>query len=564
MKQTETELLNEISRDNMLETVERFNELFRYSGTEDGEKAAGYLKEKLDSYGVPYELCEYEGFFSKPVSAAVTVEGKEYRLVGDVYSEEADGLTGELYYDVPCREKKRTQRQESKRFMAFSGKIVLTWDGKGDFARKALDAGALAVLHICGTKGGYIHHSNIGRVWGTPGLDEAVYMRFLPSAGIGREDGEELIGLLAKGKREAVLSIKMDTGIRKSTMVIADISGTSESFVLVSGHYDSWYEGITDNAVSDAILLEYARILNKRRGLLRRGIRIAWWSGHSDGRFSGSAWYCDSHYGQLKKHCVAHINLDLTGCRNAEQIVARTAGTEGLDFTGKLIEKYTGKRPDAYVPMIRGADQSFWGADIPITIMLKYEPEKDRRLSDCPSGGPWWHTPEDTLDKLDETIMMRDAGINLELIKAIEGAEILPVNIPEFTRDMDERLNRILDALTKDFDGREIREVWQRAKKSLTAFEGMTEKGLAEDIDIKAVVGKALHLFYCRKDAYTHDCGCPFGVFADIAQFGGITRDNTEREYYLMALTDFMRYKNRLCNGLEEMITYIEGMTPRR
>lgn len=154
MKQTETELLNEISRDNMLETVERFNELFRYSGTEDGEKAAGYLKEKLDSYGVPYELCEYEGFFSKPVSAAVTVEGKEYRLVGDVYSEEADGLTGELYYDVPCREKKRTQRQESKRFMAFSGKIVLTWDGKGDFARKALDAGALAVLHICGTKGG--------------------------------------------------------------------------------------------------------------------------------------------------------------------------------------------------------------------------------------------------------------------------------------------------------------------------------------------------------------------------------------------------------------------------
>lgn len=64
-------------------------------------------------------------------------------------------------------------------------------------------------------------------------------------------------------------------------------------------------------------------------------------------------------------------------------------------------------------------------------------------------------------------------------------------------------------------------------------------------------------------ETYTHDFGCPFGVFADIAQFGGITRDNTERKFYLMALTDFMRYRNRLCNGLEEMISYIEGMTLR-
>ena len=92
--------------------------------------------------------------------------------------------------------------------------------------------------------------------------------------------------------------------------------GKSDSFVLVSGHYDSWYEGITDNAVSDAILLEYARVLYAHRSELKRGVRIAWWSGHSDGRFSGSTWYCDSHYADLRKNCVAHVNLDLTGCKN--------------------------------------------------------------------------------------------------------------------------------------------------------------------------------------------------------------------------------------------------------
>ena len=124
---------------------------------------------------------------------------------------------------------------------------------------------------------------------------------------------------------DAEVTIEMETKIRRSSMVAVDIKGKSDSFVLVSGHYDSWYEGITDNAVSDAILLEYARVLYAHRSELKRGVRIAWWSGHSDGRFSGSTWYCDSHYADLRKNCVAHVNLDLTGCKNSEQIVARTA-----------------------------------------------------------------------------------------------------------------------------------------------------------------------------------------------------------------------------------------------
>lgn len=558
MNQLKDTLLGELSSKNMLETVKSFNHLHRYSGTPDGEEAARILGEKLEQYGVPYEVCVYDGFFSRPLSAFLTAEGNTYPLVGDVYSREADGLLGELYYDSLSTEKGLTQLEESRRFAAFKDKIVLTWDGKGDFAKRALESGALAILHICPTRGNYIHHSNIGSVWGTPGLDEAVYMKFLPSAGIRRADGEALAKLLGRSTVAGELSVRMETGIKSSTMVVAEIPGSDDNFILVSGHYDSWYEGITDNAVSDAILLEYARILYSHRGSLNRGIKLAWWSGHSDGRFAGSAWYCDSHYKELKKHCAAHVNLDLTGCKNSDQISVRTACTEGLDFTGDLIEKYTGRRPKGYLAMVRGADQSFWGAQVPITIMLKYEPLKEKRCADCPGGGPWWHTPQDTLDKLDERIMLRDAAINLEIIEILQGTKVLPVRPAEFMEDLDRRLNRLLDLLPGDFDCRSLREVWPRVKTAFSRLDDLVHQENVSDEDIKETVGKLLHLVYCRRDPYTHDVGSVFGIFGAIAQFSAVTGENTEKAYYVMAKSDFMRYQNRLCDGLEAIIERAE------
>lgn len=553
-------LLKEIRKENMLETVGYFNNLFRYSGTRGGELAAEYIEEKLEAYGVPYEHCEYDGFFSLPVSAKLETGDGTYSLIADVYSTETDHLCGELFYDKWSEEKNVTEIENERRFGTFKDKLVLTWEARGAFAAEAMRAGAKGIIHICKTKGDYIHHSNIGVIWGTPGLDEDVYMHFLPSAGIKRADGEKLIEELKKGPLPAALTIEMDTDIRTSSMTIAEIPGETESFVLVSGHYDSWYEGITDNAVSDAILLEYARILKEHQGELKRGIKIAWWSGHSDGRFSGSAWYCDSHWKELNEHCVAHINLDLTGCKNSEQIVTRTAGTEGLSYTGRLIEKYTGKAPSDYIPMIRGADQSFWGVSVPITIMLKYEPTKEKRLSDCPSGGPWWHTNQDTIDKLDEAIMMRDAMINMEMIDDIQGADVLPVRVSEFMEDMTARLNRILESLGGEFDTEEIGMSWKMLCEKFEWLDEQMEKKRCSDKDIKATVGKLLHLIYCRKDSYHHDYGDGFGIFGSIQKFAGVTRDTASKKYYTMAMTDFMRNRNRLCDGLREIGEYVDRM----
>ena len=178
-------------------------------------------------------------------------------------------------------------------------------------------------------------------------------------------------------------------------------------------------------------------------------MRIAWWSGHSDARYAGSTWYCDEHLDELNKKCVADINLDLTGCKLAEQVRARTTCMEGEDFTASVIEGYKAK---PYIPMIRGGDQSFWGAHIPIDIMFKYEPVDEKRVSACPSGGPWWHTEQDTLDKLDNDILYRDALMNLKIACRILNSQVLPVEMCGFVEKMQGFLNDINASTEPDFD----------------------------------------------------------------------------------------------------------------
>lgn len=138
MRQLRESLLEELNSKNMLETIGTFNHLFRYSGTAEGEAAVSYLEEKLSEYGIPFEHCEYDGFFSLPVRAFAKVDGVEYPLVGDVYSAEADSLQGTLYYDSLSEEKGLTKNQEKDRFESFRDKIVLTWESKGVFVRRAM------------------------------------------------------------------------------------------------------------------------------------------------------------------------------------------------------------------------------------------------------------------------------------------------------------------------------------------------------------------------------------------------------------------------------------------
>ena len=58
-----------------------------------------------------------------------------------------------------------------------------------------------------------------------------------------------------------------------------------------------YYQSVKDVTTGDAAMLEIARILWANRGDLRRSVRLAWWPGHSTGRYAGSTWFAD-HFGR--------------------------------------------------------------------------------------------------------------------------------------------------------------------------------------------------------------------------------------------------------------------------
>lgn len=545
-------IIDEISYENMRETVLYFNQLHRYTGYPQAEEAAAYLVKKLHEYGVPCEGKKYEAYLSLPLSASFFVtepELMEFTVIGDAYS-----CSAAAFGELCCVDK---SSWDEEHLLKCKEKILLT-DMGGEAASEAKKYGVRAFVHTSISSGNVVHHRTAGTVWGNPSLATLNAYSDIVSMSIGKEDGNRLRELMAHKKVIVRCSARMDNAVRKSTMPVAKIEGRTKSYVLVSGHYDSWYEGITDNATSNAIMLELSRIFWKYRGELERGICFAWWSGHSDGRYSGSAWYCDNHWKDLRKNCVGHINLDLCGCKNTKQVIARTTRMEGSEFTDKIIERFTGKCPKEYAPMIRGADQSFWGTNIPITIMLKYEPKPEERITSCPGGGVWWHTPQDTLDKMAPEFLIRDAKMNGLMAAQLCVEPILPIDISGFLKECGRFISEIEITLPEEMDLKTVKAEISKLSDLEERLRRYLKSGEAEDYFIKETSGELVRLMYTERGRFEQDEAVLSKPFPGLQRAVKLLQEEKLGFMRLAAQTTFMRQCNRLAEGLGDVCGVIE------
>lgn len=547
------DIINNISLDNMMETIRCFSRLHRYTGYPQAEEAADYILKHLECMGIPCKRMEYEAYLGLPLQASLLMtepEQLEIPVIADAFSGEGKGILGELLY-------LGKEYWNEENLKTCEGKILLS-DMGAEAAEAAGAYGAAAFVHISITDGDIIHHRTAGTVWGNPTLSDWKHYPRIPSLNIGRADAEKLRRLAEQQRVQLVCSVKMDSHVRKSSMPVARINGQTDKYILISGHYDSWYEGITDNAAANAILLELARLLWQERQHLTRGVCFAWWSGHSDGRYAGSAWYCENYWEDLRKNCVAHINLDLCGCKNAKRVSARATGMEALHFTSDVIERFTGRRPPSYIPMIRGADQSFWGINIPISIMLKYEPEPEERTSPCPGGGPWWHTASDTMDKLDPELLVRDAKMNGLLAASLCMEPVLPIDIEGFINEMEHFLRELDDKLLPEFHMLPVWERLERLKLLCRTIQEYLRAGRLSDDFIKDTAGELVRVTYSEKSRYEQDEAAAARPFPGLQRAVAVMAHPEPELKYLAAKTTFVRQRNRLADSLEQVIRRME------
>lgn len=558
---TGTALAGEISLERMRETLECFSHLHRYSGSEQGEESVRYIKSCLERDGVPCEILSYDCYRSLPVSASLEADGKTYEAMAAVYSGAADRLCGELYYDTDSERGRLQELDNLKRLEKFRGKLVLTNETSGDFARAAHNAGALGLIIIWPQTEPLLHHMTIGTVWGNPTIHDMHRYPRIPYVAVTNETGLALKRLCTQGTCKGTISIQMDDRVIKTSMPVVSIPGKSESYVLLSGHYDSWYEGITDNATANAATLECARILYQHRAELKRGVKIAFWSGHSDGRYAGSSWYVDQNWEDLDRNCVAHINLDLIGGKNDELVSRGTSLMEREGLSEEIIEEFSGVRPVLEAGLTRAGDESFSGVGVPISMLSRFGSKRDGEYAQWASSyAPWWHSKADTLDKVDESFLLRDARINLKLVWEVVQADRLPVDPLRFARRMEAMLREIQSQCSTDFDPQCVMDRLQELQAALSRL-GQAVSRTSENSDriLKKVAGGMVRLCYTYGSPYYHDPA--YGGYSDLHIFQslkGVTRENTTPETYLMYQTDFRRQCNRQLAEMRKLIEAID------
>jgi N-acetylated-alpha-linked acidic dipeptidase len=109
--------------------------------------------------------------------------------------------------------------------------------------------------------------------------------------------------------------VRMDDGLRRISNVVATLAGRTQPdrVILLGGHHDAWTFGAVDPGTGSAALLELARVLGRmaRTGWRpERTIQIAFWDAEEFG-LVGSTEHAEHFRDQLKERLIAYVNIDM-------------------------------------------------------------------------------------------------------------------------------------------------------------------------------------------------------------------------------------------------------------
>ena len=357
----EAELLPAVSAETLMAHARAIAAWERESGTPGEAQAYDHIERALKSYGYAVERREIEAFISLPLEGRVVLpDGAVIEGLTHAFSPSTDGLDAEVV-DVGDGNPADFARAGA------AGKIALldslATPGKAWAAQEAGTVGQIFVNRD------HLHNMIVTTIWGTPEPDTAWRIPRTPCLSVRRVDGERIRKLIQEGRGRVRLVTRVRTGWSPIPHLTAHLDGTAEDrFVLFSGHVDGWHYGAMDNGTANATMLEVARLLATRRRALRRGFRLAFWSGHSHGRYAGSTWYADHAWQELHRRCAVHLNIDSTGARGATDYSVVHATEDAQSFVEGVVHDVTGQTPRAR-RFPRAGDQSFWGIGIPSALM---------------------------------------------------------------------------------------------------------------------------------------------------------------------------------------------------
>jgi len=566
----EATLAAEVSPKTLMEHVRTIGAWERESGSPGEAQAFDYIERTLKSYGVEVERREIEAFISLPQEARLTLpDGGVIEGLTHSFSTSVEALDAEVV-DVG------EGRPEDLRRAAGKTALIRGLASPGR-AWAAQQAGVLGQIHVLMD---HLHNMIVTTIWGTPAPETAWRIPATPCLSILGADGERLRALLARGP----LRIRMTTRVRTGWMPIPHLVGElhaqrEDRFVLFSGHVDSWHYGAMDNGTANATMLEVARLLAARRDALRRGIRFAFWSGHSHGRYAGSAWYADHAWRELHQRCVLHLNVDSTGARGATDYSTLHATEDAQRFAEAVVGDVTGQRSRAR-RFSRAGDQSFWGAGVPSAFMsLSGLPKQDTELSRAmerlvgSAGFPWWwHTKDDTIDKIDADVLVLDTKVYLASALRWLNAPVLPIEHGRAAQSLLAELEALQATAAERFDLSPAvdaaRALVARLERVATAIAGVDASAPARQLEainrgLMRLSRVLVPLAYTSGDRFTHDLALPIPPLAGLQRARELAKLNSDSDEYKFARAALLRERNRAVHALDSAISVADDLLER-
>jgi hypothetical protein len=454
----ERDLLERVDFDHGWGLIERFTTLVRESGASEEHEAAEYISAQLTALGIEHEVHEPVLYLSLPRESWVGVDGDRIRAKPPSFSTStpAQGLSGTAIY-VPAERMRGTgdlfESRQGPELPDVAGKIIVTEGYAMPLTVQRFEAaGAIGQIYI--NPGENIHWGICTPIWGTPTAENLGAKPKTPVVAISSPDGERLRAMLS-GPRDTptnthvalTLHAQLEEGWYPCKLPVATILGVSDDFLLAHGHYDSWDVGIGDNAVGDATLLELARVFHEGREGLRRTLKVAWWPAHSTGRYGGSTWFADAFALELRKRCVAAVNIDSPGCWHATAYEEVMWMAEAEALCRDAIRDATGAEAIGQRPL-RAGDYSFNQIGLTSFFMLlsNIPAEERETLGFYPTGGCGgniaWHTEDDVFHVAERANLERDLAVYVTALTRVLNAEILPFDFRGTVEELGEALSR--------------------------------------------------------------------------------------------------------------------------
>ena len=472
-------LLADVSLDAPWSLIERFATLKR-EHPDEVRTAAREIVSRLEALGVPVSVHEPELYLSLPGKAGVACGGTTYRAKPLAMSRSVpQGLTAPLVF-APTAFDPNTDQVITNPVTGdtadIRGKLVLAHGfGMSSMARHFEERGALGLIAV--HPGKHPHWGICSTVWGSPDLHDLPRKPNFVVVSVNHPDGLALIESAQRGE-SATVTAALEEGWYPSPIPVVKIPGTEEpeSFVLLHGHFDSWDVGVGDNAVGNATLLELARVLWKHRGALKRSVWIAWWPGHSTGRYAGSTWFADHYAIELYERCIAQVNCDSPGCRWATEYLDVSWMSESDDWARLVIRTVAGKEAKGERPYQAG-DYSFNNIGISSYFMLlstmppELRAEKGYYVVGGCGGNIAWHTEEDTLEIADRSILLTDMRIYLAAVAGAANAVVAPFFFGRTIIEFAETLDRYQTAAGDEYSFDRLRQPLLELGQALARFE---------------------------------------------------------------------------------------------